>query len=112
MIVDANPLLYARNEDDPNHTRARDWLETALNGPTRIGLTWSSLGAFLRIPTNLRVFADPLSPQAAWQQVESWLDAPRAWVPPRSRSPRRMLSAVPRQDVRTGLVGDCRYHEG
>jgi predicted nucleic acid-binding protein len=27
MIVDANILLYARNEADPSHGPAREWLE-------------------------------------------------------------------------------------
>lgn len=81
MIVDANLLVYARNGDDPSHEAAKSWLEAALNGETRVGLPWSSLSAFLRIATSVRIFPDPLSPEQAWRQVEEWLDAPRAWVP-------------------------------
>jgi toxin-antitoxin system PIN domain toxin len=81
VILDANVLLYARNTDDPRHEPARAWLMEALNGETRVGLPWQSLTAFLRIVTHPRVFADPLTPDQAWQQVEEWLGAPRAWVP-------------------------------
>jgi hypothetical protein len=81
MLLDANILLYARNADDPRHARARAWVEDALNGSTRVGLPWQSLTAFVRIATNPRAFAAPLDPDVAWQQVEDWLAAPRAWVP-------------------------------
>lgn len=85
MILDANLLLYARNTADPRHDAAREWLEAMLNGEARVGLPWSTLGAFLRIATSPRAFPDPLPTSAAWQQVEEWLDAPRAWVGPSPR---------------------------
>lgn len=81
MIVDANLLVYSRNSADPRHSAARGWLEDSLNGESRVGLPWQSLGAFLRIATSPRIFPDPLSPEQAWQQIEEWLSAPRAWVP-------------------------------
>lgn len=81
MIVDANILLYARNSSDPRHEPARNWLEAALNGDTRVGLPWSTLGAFFRIATNPRAFPDPLAPDTAWQQIMDWLAAPSSWIP-------------------------------
>jgi toxin-antitoxin system PIN domain toxin len=81
MIVDANVLLYARNADDPRHEPVQAWLTEALNGETRVGLPWQSLAAFLRIATHPRAFTDPLTPDQAWQQIEDWLAAPRAWIP-------------------------------
>jgi uncharacterized protein len=81
VLVDANLLLYARNDKDPRHEQARDWLSDALNGPARIGLPWLSLTAFLRISTNPRAWRPPLSIDAAWAQVERWLAAPAGWTP-------------------------------
>jgi len=108
MILDANVLLYARNADDPRHDTARSWLETALNGDTRVGLPWQTLGAFLRIATNPRAFADPLGSDAAWEQVDAWLDAPRAWVPQPTPEYRRVLGRLVRTyDVRGPLVTDA-----
>jgi toxin-antitoxin system PIN domain toxin len=80
VILDANLLLYARNRADPRHPAARAWLEEALNGPTRVGLPWWTLAAFVRIATNPRAFDVPLSPDDAARQVEEWLAAPRAWL--------------------------------
>ncbi len=81
MLVDANVLLYAADETSPFHERARQWLERALNGPSRIGIPWQSLWAFVRIATDPRAVTDPFTSSEAWAQVEAWLDAPAAWVP-------------------------------
>lgn len=108
MIVDANVLLYARNVDDPRHDAARSWLESALNGSTRVGLPWPSLGAFLRIVTNPRAFPDPLEMGEAWDQVGAWLDAPRAWIPQPTPGYRHVLGRlVNSHQVRGPLVTDA-----
>lgn len=108
MIVDANILLYARNAADPRHVPARDWLESALNGDTRVGLPWSTLGAFLRIATNPRAFPDPLEPEDAFEQVDDWLEAPRAWLPQPTPRFRQILGGLVRShQVRGPLVTDA-----
>ena len=38
MIVDANVLLYAVDDTSPFHTKARTWLDDAMNGVERVGL--------------------------------------------------------------------------
>lgn len=108
MIVDANILLHARNTEDPHHDAARRWIESALGGDTRVGLPWSTLGAFLRIATNPRAFPDPLSPEAAWQQIDEWLDAPATWVPEPSPRFRQILGRLVREHhVQGPLVTDA-----
>lgn len=59
MLVDANILLYAVDEDSPFRPQARQWLEGALNGPRRVGLPWQSLTGFMRIATNPGLFPTP-----------------------------------------------------
>lgn len=81
MLVDANLLLFAVDEASPFHHRARTWLEEVLNGPTRVGLPWQSLVAFVRIATHPRASASPLDPEEAWRFVEAWLAAGASWVP-------------------------------
>ncbi len=81
MLLDANLLLFAANARAPEQPAASAWLTAQLNGPRRVGLPWQSLGAFLRIATNPRLFPRPLRPAVAWRQVEEWLSAPAAWVP-------------------------------
>jgi toxin-antitoxin system PIN domain toxin len=81
VIVDANVLLYAVDSSAAHHDQARDFLEQRLNGDTRVGLPWQSLGAFLRIATHPRVMASPLTADAAAGFVDDWLGAPAAWLP-------------------------------
>lgn len=108
MIVDANVLLYARNDADPRHASAKEWLEQALNGSTRVGLPWWSLTAFVRIATNARAFPDPLTPDDAALQVEEWLDAPRAWLAqPTDHYTDVFTSLIRSHSVRGPLVTDA-----
>ncbi len=81
VLVDANVLLYAKFADFPQHERAVSWLNHALNSPQPVGLPWASLSAFLRIATNHRVFADPLSIEIAIDQVKSWCEPRVVWHP-------------------------------
>jgi len=81
MLVDANLLLYAVDESSPWHAAASTWLSESLNGPTRVGLPWQSVGAFLRLSTHPRAAANPLSAAGAWECADAWLKAPAAWIP-------------------------------
>ncbi len=108
MLVDANLLLYSRNRGDPRHEAARGWLSDVVNGTTRIGLPWLSLTAFVRIATHPRIFATPLSPDAAADQVAEWLDAPAAWVPvPTARHAEVFTDLVRRYRITGPLVTDA-----
>lgn len=108
MLVDANLLLYAVDEQSIYHDRARAWLEGALNGSRRVGIPWQSYWAFLRIATNPRALDNPLPPGAAWHLVEGWLDAPAAWVPQPSSGHREILGRlVAELDLRGNLVTDA-----
>lgn len=84
MLVDANLLLYATDNTYPLHDKAALWLTSVLSGNQRVGLAWLTIGAFLRIATNPRISASPLSSEQAWGQVEAWLNAGPTWIPPAS----------------------------
>jgi hypothetical protein len=76
ILVDANLLIYAVNQDLPQHKLARAWWEKMLSGTSRVGIPWVSIMAFLRICTNPRIFSPPLSPEAAIAYVDEWLEQP------------------------------------
>lgn len=73
IVPDANVLLYAVDEESFAHEAARGWLEEALSGTETVGLAWLVLLAFVRIGTNPRVFAEPLSPEEALDYLDDWL---------------------------------------
>jgi uncharacterized protein len=81
ILVDANLLVYAHVSSTPQHAAAHRWLDARLNGSSQVGLPWNSLLAFVRLVSNPRIFASPLSVGGAWTQVESWLDVPVVWIP-------------------------------
>lgn len=81
ILVDANLLIYAANLDAVEHERSRQWLDQQLSGPTRVGLPWPSLLAFMRISSNPAILRHPLTPADAWRQVRTWLESDVAWIP-------------------------------
>ena len=81
ILIDANILIYSHVASFSQHEAARNWLDQQLNGPTRVGLPWVSLLAFLRLVTNPRVFEQPESMADAWRQVRAWLACETAWIP-------------------------------
>lgn len=108
MLIDANILLYAIDEDSRFHVPAREWLEATLNGTRRVGIPWMSLYAFVRITTNPRALREPLTPAQAWGFVAEWLDAPAAWVPGPGRGHREIFGRLLRDlDLRANLVTDA-----
>lgn len=81
ILCDANLLLYAYDASSPLHARSRGWLEATLSGDEAVGFAWVTLLAFLRISTNPRAVAHPLSLGAATAIVSSWLEVPGVTVP-------------------------------
>jgi toxin-antitoxin system PIN domain toxin len=108
VLVDANLLLYAVNEDDPHSARAGEWLTEQLNGDHRVGLPWQSLGAFLRISTHPRAWPRPLRAATACSLVEDWLSAPAAWVPnPEARHATILTELITRHELTGNLIPDA-----
>ncbi len=80
QLVDANVLLYAVNEDAPQHDAARRWLDGVLAGAEPVGFAWVALLAFLRLATRAGLFPRPLSVDEAAGVIELWLEQPAAVV--------------------------------
>jgi toxin-antitoxin system PIN domain toxin len=80
LIVDANVLVYATDEDAPLHGRAREWLLAAFARGEAIGFAWVVLLAFVRLSTHVAVFPRPLTPEQAVDVVDLWLRQPASVV--------------------------------
>ena len=107
-IVDANVLLYAMNEDAPQHAAARLWLETALSGSETVGFAWVVLLAFLRLSTRPAVFTRPLLPEESLGLIEAWLGQPCATiVHPGDRHLRILKDLVERLGTGGNLTSDA-----
>ena len=66
ILPDVNVLVYAFRDDVPQHTVARGWLETVVQGDTRFGISPLVLRAVVRVSTNPRAFPTPSSLEDAF----------------------------------------------
>lgn len=108
MLVDANLLLYAVDSDAAEHDAAAAWLTDTLRGDRRVGLPWSTIGAFLRIATHPRIYQRPLTGGQATEIVDRWLAAEPVWIPPTTRATFAQYRAISGQVNVTGnLVPDA-----
>lgn len=71
-----NLLLYALNEDAPQHENARIWWEGAVNSGEPLGLAWAVILGFLRLSTRPGLFLRPLTCEQALVVVDRWLALP------------------------------------
>lgn len=76
VTVDANVLVYASNEADPAHERARALVESLAAGPDLVHLFWPTLLGYLRLVTHPAILPRPLSPAQAEENVGALLARP------------------------------------
>jgi hypothetical protein len=75
-LLDLNLLIYAVKRDSAPHPAARAWLEDVLSGDETVALPWVVILGFLRVTTNPRILARPLTPEQAMGVVDGWLARP------------------------------------
>ena len=77
IVPDVNLLLYANVTGFPQHRRARQWWQSALNGDAEVGLAAPAIFGFLRLATHPRVLDRPLPVEDAIARIEQWLERPQ-----------------------------------
>jgi len=75
--IDANLLLYASDESSPRHRAARTFVEEIPTRGDLLCLAWVTLMAYQRISTHPSIFAAPLSPGDAWENIHALVSLPR-----------------------------------
>jgi uncharacterized protein len=80
IILDANILIYAVNEDAPLHSRANHWLESALADSETIGIPWMVLLTFIRLATRPGLFPRPIPLNEAFDLMDTWFAHPSATI--------------------------------
>ena len=76
IVPDANLIIFAHNEADPDHTAALAWWRGLLGGDRDVGIPIVVVLAFLRLTTSPRVFCAPLTVDESARRVEAWFRAP------------------------------------
>jgi len=73
IVLDANLLLYAYDDQSPFHRQAKLWIERVFSDTAPVGLPWQTISAFLRIVTNPRLPGQRFSMAEAVATVDEWL---------------------------------------
>jgi toxin-antitoxin system PIN domain toxin len=108
LLVDANVLLYAANENAREHSVSRAWLMQSLEGDETLALAWVVLLAFLRLSTHPAVFPQPLTLAEATELVEYWVNSPIAvTIEPTSRHVPLLRGLLDRAGSAGNLVNDA-----
>lgn len=110
LLCDVNVFVYAMRADSAHHVRFKAWLEAALSGEERVGVSELALSAAVRIVTNHRIFTEVSSPVEALDFCDSVLAAPAA-LPVRSgvRHWEIFAQLVRRQRLRGNEVPDAYF---
>lgn len=80
LVVDTNVLIYAADTRSVHHEATTRWLREVSARAQVLGLGWVAALGFLRITTNPRVFASPLTIEEASAALEAWMTHPRVAV--------------------------------
>lgn len=78
--LDVNVLLYASDRASDRCDAARAFLDRCATQPEVLCLAWPTLMAYLRIATHPSIFAAPLTPEEALNNVEALLALTHARV--------------------------------
>jgi toxin-antitoxin system PIN domain toxin len=76
ILPDVNVLVHAHNADSAVHVKARTWWDACLAGSEGVGLAWAAMLGFVRITTNRKVVARPLTVGEVMERLQSWLALP------------------------------------
>ena len=74
IVPDVNLLVYAHNENAPEHDVALSWWQDLLNGSEAAGLPWAVSTGFVRIISNANAVRSWMTSVAAVDQVQNWLE--------------------------------------
>lgn len=106
-LPDINVLIYAHRGDAPEHHRYAAWLRRIAGGAEPFALSSFTLGGFVRIVTNPRIF-DPATPlETAIAFCEKFLERPQAvLVQPSRRHWSIFVDLLRRTEIQGAGVSD------
>lgn len=107
-LIDTNILIYAINQDAPQHRKAAAFLEKTLNGNDSWCLTWVNIYEFLRLITDPRILSKPLSSHDAIEETRKFLEHPRLQVLVETE---RHAEALRKSIAISGIVRGIFFHD-
>ncbi|MGE4072916.1 MAG: TA system VapC family ribonuclease toxin [Lysobacterales bacterium] len=80
IVLDANILIYAADQQSTRHRIVLNWMQQELNAGELFGVSWCSLLAFVRICTLPSILARPLTLDQALEFLDALLADPETCV--------------------------------
>jgi toxin-antitoxin system PIN domain toxin len=110
LLPDVNVLIFAHLTGAPRHDEYRDWWESVTNGRDEFGMSWSVLTAFVRVITNPRIAARPVTADDAVSLAERILARQRCVIVSPGARYWEIFSRLCRDvDARGSLVADVAH---
>lgn len=78
--IDVNVLLYASDASSDKHDRAANFLRRCAEADELFCLAWATVMGYLRMATHPKIFASPLTPKQAADNMQVLLDLPHCRV--------------------------------
>ncbi len=75
IFPDINVLIYAYDTGFKHHKLCAAWLESAMNGDSKVCYSWHTIMGFLRITTTPRVFPNPFTAKDSMEIVAGLMDS-------------------------------------
>jgi toxin-antitoxin system PIN domain toxin len=109
IAADTNLLVYAHRADAEWHDAASVCIKRLAEGSITWGIPWPCVHEFLSIVTHPRIYAPPSSLEQAIDQIDAWLESPRAELIGESYTHWDVLkSQLTKGKVRGPMVQDAR----
>ena len=80
IAIDTNLLIYAHREESPWFESADNVITTLAESGANWAIPWPSIHEFLSIVTHPLIFDAPSSREQAFEQIETWLEAPTLFL--------------------------------
>lgn len=105
---DVNVLIYAHREDALDHAEFAAWLNNLVSGRAPFALSSFTLGSFVRIVTNPRIFDPPTPTNVALEFCRQLATHPRAvFAQPGPRHWEIMVELIEGAGIRGAMVSDA-----
>ena len=107
ILPDINLVVYAYNADAPRHDAARTWWERSLTESEPVGVAWVVVLGFVRLMSNRRVLAKPMSASEAAGHCKSWLVRPNVRIVLPGPTHMDILASLLAKPIGPNLVTDA-----
>lgn len=108
ILPDVNLLVYSHNDASRFHSEAKRWWLGIFAKEEPVALCWAGVMGFVRVVTHPGIQTDPISVEAAFAIVDTWLARPNVhWLHPGGRHYALFRSLLVSAGVGGNLVTDA-----